>query len=493
MTSPSVPTDKRLPVDEPSTLPQEIVHLARLALTGRRQDLESLIRRIAHQHRRTAPAVYGELAALLRELPTPTSPVRSATVATVPVDSDSRLALLRVEATPTVNVEPVWPPLVRRALEQLVRERFAAVQLDAAGLTPSRAAMFSGPPGVGKTLAARWVARALGCPLFVLDLSAVMSSYLGRTGTNLRHVLDYAKGVGGILLLDEIDALAKRRDDAQEIGELKRLVTVLLQEIDDWPPSGLLIAATNHPDLLDPAAWRRFDVQIKFPMPDRLQVREAVTRFITSHDSHAGLESPALLEALVQMAVGRSFADIEREILGLRRAAIVDGTSLDPHVVRWLGEQSLALPRRERASLAATLDRAGLSQRQVSELTGVSRDTLRKMQHRPHADGNALGIGPFTTTKALEAIKRGPGSSRSVRARERDPVDAAPGVRQGKEITPRDGRERVARKSGRSSTASGGDGAGGRTADSRTGRSANAIRPAAERDTASLSRGKTKR
>jgi hypothetical protein len=111
---------------------------------------------------------------------------------------------------------------------------------------------------LGDTLAARVLARTLGRPLLILDLAAVMSSFLGRTGGNLRHVLDYAKSIECVLLLDELDAIAKRRDDAGEIGELKRLVTVLIQEIDDWPSSGLLVAATNHPELLDPAIWRRF-------------------------------------------------------------------------------------------------------------------------------------------------------------------------------------------------------------------------------------------
>src|SRR5665213_3572636 len=123
------------------------------------------------------------------------------------------------------------------------------------------------PPGVGKTLAARWIARELHRPLLTLDLSAVMSSFLGRTGANVRHVLDYAKGVDCVLLLDELDSIAKRRDDASDVGELKRLVTVLLQEIDDWPSTGLLIAATNHSDLLDPAVWRRFEMRVNFPMP----------------------------------------------------------------------------------------------------------------------------------------------------------------------------------------------------------------------------------
>src|ERR1700733_11402427 len=145
-----------------------------------------------------------------------------------------------------------------------------------ADLHPTKSALFVGPPGVGKTLAARWIAKKLNRPLIVLDLSAVMSSFLGRTGNNVRNVLDYAKGVECIFLLDEFDAIAKRRDDAVEVGELKRLVTVLLQEIDEWPSSGILIAATNHPELLDPAVWRRFDLIVKFPMPAEDQLTEAV-------------------------------------------------------------------------------------------------------------------------------------------------------------------------------------------------------------------------
>jgi hypothetical protein len=96
----------------------------------------------------------------------------------------------------------------------------------------------------------------------VLDLIVVMSSYLGKTGNNLRSALDHAKANEAILLLDEIDAIAKRRSDESDVGELKRLVTVMLQEVDDWPDTDLLLAATNHPELVDPALWRRFDAEL---------------------------------------------------------------------------------------------------------------------------------------------------------------------------------------------------------------------------------------
>jgi SpoVK/Ycf46/Vps4 family AAA+-type ATPase len=152
---------------------------------------------------------------------------------------------------------------LEETLSQLIQERRQTERLASMGLSPTRSAIFVGPPGVGKTLTARWLASQLGVPLYVLDLTAVMSSLLGRSGTNLRAALDFAKRSPCVLLLDEIDAIAKRRSDDTDVGELKRLVTVILQEVDEWPATGLLLAATNHSELIDPALWRRFDLVIR--------------------------------------------------------------------------------------------------------------------------------------------------------------------------------------------------------------------------------------
>src|SRR5882762_6454769 len=292
-------------VGDKNIKPEELVQIARLALTGRPQDVQIYIRRLAKRYQGALPGIASELNKLLQDSPTRQSPLRRQAEAPVPVDLESRLQLLRVETTPTLDVEPIWDAGVKRGLEQLIFERRRDQELINHGLSATRSIIFTGPPGVGKTLAARWVARELHRPLLTLDLSAVMSSFLGRTGANVRHVLDYAKSVKGVLLLDELDSIAKRRDDATDVGELKRLVTVLLQEIDDWPATGLLIAATNHADLLDPAAWRRFEMSIRFPLPSPSDVGIAVEGFLGFVPNVPRSTVKALSIALT----GKSFSD----------------------------------------------------------------------------------------------------------------------------------------------------------------------------------------
>jgi SpoVK/Ycf46/Vps4 family AAA+-type ATPase len=135
--------------------------------------------------------------------------------------------------------------------------------------------LITGAPGVGKTMTARYLATELSLPLYTIDLAGLISSYLGRTGQNLRQALDYARRSPSVLLIDEFDALAKRRDDQSDVGELKRIVNVLLLELEQWPNDGMLIAATNHPELLDRAIWRRFDKSITIGLPD-IVAREAI-------------------------------------------------------------------------------------------------------------------------------------------------------------------------------------------------------------------------
>jgi hypothetical protein len=361
-----------------SKLEKDMVNLARIALSGRTQDVMALLHRIAKAHRSGAPDMAAALTDLVREAPTRASPLRRQSDAVFPVDADTRFQLLRIENEPMIDQEPVYPAWLSETLDNVAHERTRVEALLSAGLEPSRTILFTGPPGVGKTLAARWLARKLKRPLLTLDLAAVMSSYLGRTGTNLRHVLDYAKTLDCVLLLDELDAIAKRRDDQGEIGELKRLVTVLIQEIDDWPSSGLLVAATNHAELLDPAIWRRFDINLEFPIPGREAVSEHLHGVLKGQTRKADVWSRILSVA----CEGRSFGEIDRDLNTVRRQAVLSGTPIDDYLPRLISAASIS--KTDRIALAAELVNEKLvTQRQAHELTGVARETIRSRTTTP--------------------------------------------------------------------------------------------------------------
>lgn len=368
-------------MDETIEVQSDLAQVIRLALAEQPEDVRLFVARLVRKYRNTNPALAEQLDLYLKSKPSRAStPLRKAPVAdtthqAMPVDDESRLSLLKVFKDAPGREQPLLSSDVEETLEQLVQERRQADRLLSMGLTPTRSAIFVGPPGVGKTLTARWLAAQLQVPLFVLDLAAVMSSLLGRSGSNLRAAIDFAKREPCVLLLDEIDAIAKRRSDDTDVGELKRLVTVILQEVDEWPATGLLLAATNHPDLIDPALWRRFDLVITFRTPERRAVKDAIKRFLGPDFALFGRWHDILAFAFS----GRSFSDIERDIQRFRRAVAL-GTASDGDLIEdFIKARALALDRQGRIDLAVLLAKQSrMSQHAISDITGVSRDTIRK-------------------------------------------------------------------------------------------------------------------
>jgi SpoVK/Ycf46/Vps4 family AAA+-type ATPase len=364
-----------------SDLESDLAHVIRLALSEQSDDVRLFVARLVRKYRNDRPDLARQMEVYLRaKAPRSGAPLRKVTppaaaIQTLPVDDESRLSLLRVFNDPPGREQPLLSTEIEETLNQLIQERQQVERLASSGLSPTRSAIFVGKPGVGKTLTARWLASQLRVPLYVLDLAAVMSSLLGRSGSNLRAALDFAKRSPCVLLLDEIDAIAKRRSDDTDVGELKRLVTVILQEVDEWPATGLLLAATNHPDLIDPALWRRFDLLVEFKLPDRSAIRAAITQFLGRD-----LELfSRWIDVLTFAFDGESFSNIERELQRFRRS-IALGTASDANLVEeFVRSRSLTLDRKAKIELAVQLAKQSrLSQHAVSAVTGVSRDTIRK-------------------------------------------------------------------------------------------------------------------
>lgn len=359
----------------------DLVQLVRLALSEQTEDVRLFVARLVRKYRGAKPDLAEKMALYLRSKPAVNNaPMRKVDRPSTqnhpfPVDDESRLSLLKIFKDQSDSLKPLLYSALEETLNQLIQERRQSERLASLGLHPSRSAIFLGKPGVGKTLTARWIAAQLDVPLYVLDLTAVMSSFLGRSGTNIRSALDFAKQTPCVLLLDEIDAIAKRRSDDSDIGELKRLVTVILQEIDEWPATGLLLAATNHPELIDPALWRRFDLVIEFHLPEAPMIKEAIKRFL-------GPDLPAFvrwIDILTFAFKGESFSDIERAIQRFRRVLAL-GTSPDAEMIEeFLKSRALTLPHQPRIDLAVLMAKqTRLSQHAISNITRISRDTIRK-------------------------------------------------------------------------------------------------------------------
>ncbi|MGI2047915.1 AAA family ATPase [Shewanella oncorhynchi] len=344
-----------------------ILGLVDAALRGDKSIAQMAVRKFASKIRETNAPLYEKLSSRLAS-----DVLRSKELKKLPlpVDSDSRQSLIRIDEPALLSKAPIYSESVDECLKQVLLERKYVDALLSEGLQPTKSLIFQGPPGVGKTMSARWLASQLELPLLVLDLATVMSSFLGKTGSNVRAVLEHAMSFPCVLLLDEFDAIAKRRDDDRELGELKRLVTVLLQTIDEWPSTSLLIAATNHGELLDPAIWRRFDMEISFPMPSKIMISKYLTEYWPGKQEGK--------REYIDKFEGMSFSDIDRELTQEKRASVISAISLRSLTGQENVEFYEELNIEDKKAMSIKLHEQGMSQRAISIKLGISRPIVKK-------------------------------------------------------------------------------------------------------------------
>ncbi len=355
-----------------------LVQCARLIAKGKLEDARIYLTRVVRNNiKKTDCSVWGLIQDSLSEFPHEIDTTREINHSYQSFIAMDDSPLVQYEEAPIqINVEPIWTTELSVAINQIVLEWNKKKELKKAGLTATKTVLFSGPPGVGKTLAAKWIASKLNLPILTLNLAAVMSSLLGKTGSNIQNVFERAKSVPCILLLDEFDSIAKKRDDLAEIGELKRLVTVLLQAIDNWSENSLLIAATNHQDLLDSAVWRRFDLTLNFGNTTPETIEKTIRLYLGNKQEEAKKLIP-ILKILLQ---GSSYSDIQRCLMQIRKKALLNNQPLNIEIIHYITNNIKGHDKNDNINLAIQLVHAGISQRQASEITGISRDTIRKKE-----------------------------------------------------------------------------------------------------------------
>lgn len=225
-----------------------------------------------------------------------------------------------LEVTPRRRLdELVLEDMTALAARQLVEEQQRASVLRSHALEPRNRVLLVGPPGNGKTTLAEAIAESLAVPLFVVRYEAVIGSFLGETAARLRRVFEYARTVPSVLFFDEFDTVGKERGDTHETGEIKRVVSSLLMQIDDLPSYVVVIAATNHAELLDRAVWRRFQLRLDLPPPTPKQLAAFIGSLAERSQIRLGITPQQAAHALGKV----SYSEAEEFFLDLARRQVL--------------------------------------------------------------------------------------------------------------------------------------------------------------------------
>ncbi len=236
------------------------------------------------------------------------------------VQNDFRAESLFTEIHPQRRMDSlILPKDIVQICDQYIQEQYRVDLLRSYGLEPRNRILLIGAPGNGKTSLAEAIAESLMMPLYVVKYDNIIGAYLGETASRLRKLIDYVSSRKCVLFFDEFETLGKERGDTHETGEIKRVVSSLLLQIDDLPSHVTIIGATNHPELLDRAVWRRFQIRINLPMPTRASISLWLEKFQQMHKIDFGFAS----ETISKKLLGSNYSEIEEFGLTILRRHIL--------------------------------------------------------------------------------------------------------------------------------------------------------------------------
>lgn len=300
---------------------RQVIALLKSHLEGDDTQFLSVAMQVAAQEARQG---HGKIAQELRTLIDQAKESKSAVRRTgaIPLaQPKGELATLLSVVYPDVRLAGmVLPPPLESRLRRVLREQKQQNRLRDHGLSPRRKLLFLGPPGSGKTMTAAALAGELALPLFTILLEGVITKFMGETAAKLRSVFDAMADTRGVYLFDEFDAIGARRSSSNDVGEIRRVLNSFLQFLEQDESSSLVIAATNHPELLDPALFRRFDDVIEYALPEPELAHRIVEARLATFDTDA-LDWSALTDA----AAGLSQAEIARAADEAAKSAVLEG------------------------------------------------------------------------------------------------------------------------------------------------------------------------